>query len=195
MISPLLPTCSRRHGAMNAGEPYAVLECSHRTYDDPATEEPAIVTLAAFGIATLCRDCGEQLQITSPDVPEGDKFCRVALTAPEVQVALLTLSPALPLSAAPIVSSENQCRRCSAPLMVLNDPRWMECTLTYRSYSLEAEGKTEHVFDSYAVSCLCGECRKELPFSMPEAMDEEGHTLAYLWTAVAIQLLSAGETS
>lgn len=184
-----LPTCSRCHGAVNPGEPYAVLECSHRTYDDPAAEEPTIITLAAFGIATLCRDCGEQLQLTSPDVEEREKLCQVALTAPEVRTALLNLSPALPWSSAPIVSSENQCQCCGVPLIVLDDPRWMECSVTYRSSTLEAEGKTERVFDSYAVSCLCGECCEELPFSMPEVMDEEGHGLAYLWTAVAVRLM------
>lgn len=187
-------TCTRCHTPIAPEEPFADLECSHRTYEDPTAEDLEVVTLAAFGIATLCRDCGEHLQITSPDVPEGEKLCRVALVAPGVQAALSDLSPALALSPEPLVSRENQCQSCSAPLMVLDDPRWMECTLTYRTATLEAWGMTESVLDTYAVFCLCCECCKQLPFPMLEDMDKEGQALAYQWTAVVVWLLGAAGT-
>jgi hypothetical protein len=68
----------------------------------------------------------------------------------------------------------------------------MECTLTYRTSTLEAWGITESVLDSYAVFCLCCECCEQLPFPIPEELNEEGQALAYQWVAVTVRLLGCG---
>lgn len=189
-----IPTCDRCQQPIQEGEPYAILEMSLRFFEDDEEDNEEIISVpAAFGIATVCRDCGEQYQLTSPHVPRETKLCRVALLATGVQHALDALPP-LP-EFPDLVRQENdspegwgRCTFCGEPFQ-LGMP-WIDLSTTYEQYEVnpdDPETTSITTLNYYDSAAMCFDCCLLMPFSMLEA--DDAHDAAYDWTAAFVRLL------
>jgi hypothetical protein len=180
--------CSNCENPIGAGEPYAALTCSQRVFDTKTGE--SIRVLASFVVGTLCRTCGEQCYLTSPDIPVGTKLKAVTKLVDNVQSHVWML-PTLPQfsfipSQEPLGVFGGTCHFCGQELPVLGP--WMEASVSYEHYTPRTgEDYDVYVLDEATFGCMCHACCLLMPFPMLQKGDD--YDQAYRWFAAFVSLL------
>lgn len=156
-------SCTRCPQTIGLTEPYAMLECSLRSYAGDA--EGTIEVAHAVGFGPLCRTCSEQLQLTSPAVAKRTKLLRSVQAIPDLVHARAALPPlpALFLASPGGLQAGEYCWGCEAPLR--DHTNWLDISLAYERKHWNAlwERAEIEVLDSYVTFSLCRSCWRQIP--------------------------------